>query len=179
MKVKRHTCWAVLALTLFTALVPAQLLVAGDPIHRSHILTPMANTPSVKDVELAAGGVLSGQVIDTAGRPLVGQTILALQSNREPLTTQADHEGQFRLSGLTAGLCQINYGEQAIACRCWVANTAPPIATKELLLTAGDSVQRGQRPIADLLTGPILIGMLIGAAIAIPIAIHNSKKDAS
>jgi hypothetical protein len=44
-------------------------------------------------------------------------------------------------------------------------------------MVAGEGVERGQRPFSDLLSGPLLIGLLIAAAVAIPIAIHNSQDD--
>lgn len=179
MKINKRTCWVVVFLTLVTSVTPRQELGAADPGGHVEQLGPSSRQPQVSDVELLPGGVLSGQVIDSAGQPLFGQRILVQQANREPIGAHSDHQGRFRLGGLKAGLCQIEYGDNAVVCRCWSPHTAPPAAAKQLLLTSGDSVERGQRPFADLLTGPVLIGMIIGAAIAIPIAIHNSKKDAS
>jgi hypothetical protein len=179
MTVNKRTCWAVVFLTLVSSVTPLKELVAADRIGDAKQLGRSSMQPPVSDVELLPGGVLSGQVVDSAGQPLIGQAILVQQANREPNGTHSDHQGRFRLSGLSAGLCQIEFGDHAVACRCWSPNTAPPVAAKEVLLTSGESVERGQRAIADLFTGPILIGMIIGAAIAIPIAIHNAQKDAS
>jgi hypothetical protein len=64
-------------------------------------------------------------------------------------------------------------------CRCWAAGTAPPAAQGEVLLVPIGLVERGQRPIGEILANPILIGLIIAAAIALPIAVHNSKDDAS
>ena len=80
---------------------------------------------------------------------------------------------------MNAGLCRIEYGGSVLACRCWSPRTAPPAATNELLLITGDPVERGQRCIGDLFSGPVLIGLIIAAAVVIPIAVHNSQKDAS
>ena len=179
MKVNTRVCWLVAVLTAATSVTPWQELVAADPIGHVEQLGRSSMQPAVNDVELRPGGTLSGQVVNSAGQPLFRQAIRVQQANREPIEAASDHEGRFRLSGLNAGLCQIEFGDHAVVCRCWSANTAPPVAAKEILLTSGESVERGQRAIADLLTGPILIGMIIGAAIAIPIAIHNSQKDAS
>ncbi|MDA1055454.1 MAG: carboxypeptidase-like regulatory domain-containing protein [Planctomycetota bacterium] len=179
MKVNTRTCWTVFVLTLVTSVTPTQELVAGDSIGHVEQLVRSSVKPAISDVELRSGGMLAGQVVDSAGQPLAGQTIVVQQSNREPVGTRSDHEGRFRLSGLDAGLCRIECGENAIACRCWSPNTAPPVAAKELLMSVGGPVERGQRPIGDLLCGPVLIGLIIAAAIVIPIAVHNSKKSAS
>ncbi len=179
MKVNARICWLVAVLTSVTSVTPLQELVAADPSGSAEQLGRSPLPPAVSDVELAPGGTLSGQIINSTGQSLVQQAVLAQQANREPIATHTDQQGRFQMSGLNAGLCQISFGEDAVACRCWSPRTAPPVAAKELLLTSGESVVRGQRPLADLFCGPILIGMIIGAAIAIPIAIHNSKKDAS
>jgi hypothetical protein len=42
-----------------------------------------------------------------------------------------------------------------------------------VLVVADSAVARGQRPIGEILCNPVLIGLLIAAAIAIPIAVHN------
>ncbi|MBC8351316.1 MAG: carboxypeptidase regulatory-like domain-containing protein [Planctomycetes bacterium] len=179
MKVNARTCWLVLSLTLVTAVTPVRDLAAEDS---NRNVQPPVRSPiqrTINDVELTLGGMLSGQVVDSAGQPVVGQAIVSQQSDREAVGTRTDHEGRFRLRGLRAGICRIETGDQVVACRLWSPSTGPPVAVKELLLTAGQTVERGQRPIADLLTGPVLIGLIIAAAVAIPIAIHNSQKDAS
>ena len=179
MKLNTRICWLVTVLTSVTSVTPLQELLAADPIGSVERLGRSFVPLPANDVELLPGGMLVGQAINSAGQPLVGQVILVQQTSREPIVARSDHEGRFRLSGLSAGLCQIEYGDSAVVCRCWSPNTAPPAAAKEVLLTPGDLVERGQRPISDLLTGPVLIGLIIAAAIAIPIAIHNSNKDAS
>ena len=179
MNIDRRMCWTVLCLTVATSVTPTQELVADDSIGNVKQPVSASIRPAISDVELVVGGVLVGQVVDATGQPLVGQAIVARQSGRESISARSDHEGRFRLNGLNAGLCRIEYGETLLACRCWIPNTAPPAATRELLLTAGESIERGQRPIADLLCGPVLIGLIIAAAIAIPIAVHNSQKSAS
>ena len=179
MNVNRRMCWTVLVLTVATSVTPMQELVAGDSIGNVEQLVRASVRPAISDVELLAGGVLGGQIVDATGQPLVDQAIVVRQSGREAIIARSDEKGHFRLNGLNAGLCSIEYGENLLACRCWIPNTAPPAATQELLLTASESIERGQRPIADLLCGPVLIGLIIAAAIAIPIAVHNSQKSAS
>lgn len=179
MKVNTRTCWVVLFLTLVTSVTPFQELAARDSIGDTEQLVRSSLPSMVSDVELMPGGVIAGQVVDAALQPLAGQAIVVQQSDQEPINTRSDENGQFRLAGLSAGLCRIQYGESMVACRCWSPRTAPPAATNQLLLVTDDLVERGQRCIGDLLSGPVLIGLIIAAAVVIPIAVHNSQKDAS
>lgn len=179
MKVNTRAAWTVLVVTVVTSVTPVQELVAADTGGNVEHPNRFPQRSRIVDLELMSGGVLAGQVLDNSGQPLIGQTIVVQRSGREPINARSDHEGRFLLSGMSSGICKIECGDNAIACRCWSPHTAPPVASKELLLVAGETVERGQRPIGDLLTGPVLIGLIIAAAVAIPIAIHNSQKEAS
>jgi hypothetical protein len=46
-----------------------------------------------------------------------------------------------------------------------------------LLVDGSQGIARGQQPICDLLTNPLVIGLVVAAAIAIPVAIHNADND--
>ena len=61
--------------------------------------------------------------------------------------------------------------------RIWAARTAPPMASRVAVITIGDDLVRGQRPLGESLTsdGLILVG-IVGAMIAIPIAVHQSNR---
>jgi hypothetical protein len=156
-----------------TCLLPAQKALAADPI-------PSAKpTRGMHDIALGRAGTLSGQLIDESGVPLASQRIIARGGAGQPIAAVSDRDGRFTLTGLRGGLYEISTERSSLACRCWTPNAAPPRALKEVLLVAERDVERGQRPIADLLTGPVLIGLIIAAAIAIPIAVHNSQKSAS
>jgi hypothetical protein len=68
--------------------------------------------------------------------------------------------------------------ESACLCRGWAPGTAPPVAVEQLLVTSSDVVVRAQYPFSHLIFGdPILIGAAIAGAIAIPIAVANSKSE--
>ena len=58
-------------------------------------------------------------------------------------------------------------------------HTAPPAASQSLLLVKDGETIRGQQPIANLFTSPLVIGLVLAAAIAIPIAVNNSSKSNS
>jgi hypothetical protein len=134
----------------------------------------------VRDVALDAQGRIAGQILDAQGQPRARQIITVQRQGAQPVQTRTDAQGRFVLGDLSGGVYQIATSDASVVCRCWTANSAPPAATHELLLVAGEKVQRGQYPITDLLTsGPVLIGLVIAAAIAIPIAVHNSQDDGS
>jgi hypothetical protein len=146
-------------------------ITASPPVSRS--------TPQIHDVALGSGGRLVGQFVDGQGQPRANQTVMVVRPSGQQWQTQTDASGRFVLEGMSGGLYQIATTDAVIACRCWSDNAAPPASIREVLIVSGDGIQRGQRPLADFLfSGPFLIALVIAAAIAIPIAVHNSQ-DAS
>jgi len=163
----------VAVLISITGALPMQVGLAQDGIQRR---LPVQR---VYDIALGRGGTLSGQIVDQSGAPLAAQRVIALQTDKEPIAVVSDKAGRFQFAGLGSGLYEISTERSQLACRCWTAAAAPPHAQRNIMLAAGRDVQRGQRPIGDFLGGPVLIGLIIAAAIAIPIAVHNSQKSAS
>lgn len=127
MNPKRRTCWAVFALTLITTAIPPEAVLPQEPVNQTDLVTRPSSPMPISDIELMRGGVLSGQVLDSAGRPMSDQTVVVVQPNQEPIAARSDHEGRFQASGLNAGLCAVRYGEYVTACRCWNANTRLPL----------------------------------------------------
>lgn len=173
MRNTRHSRSVAWILVVSMSVLPCRASLAGNTEKAPPVVLTV-----VKDVVLGSGGTLSGTVFDAQGQPSARQDVVALTADGQRIATISDEQGQFVLHGLRGGIHQISAGHIELACRCWSPSAAPPAAVERVLLSADDNVQRGQRPIADLLTGPCLIALLIAAAIAIPIAIHNSK-DAS
>lgn len=136
--------------------------------------------PVVRDIALGSNGSMSGQLVDVQGRGRANQIVVIKRQGGDPVKTQTDKDGRFNLSGLSGGTYQIATLDSAAVCRCWSEKTAPPAARKELLLVSGEGIERGQYPFSDMLfSAPVLIALVIAAAIAIPIAVHNSQDDAS
>ncbi|MCA9234376.1 MAG: carboxypeptidase regulatory-like domain-containing protein [Planctomycetales bacterium] len=174
----------VLAFTAVAALVlqPA-VLCAQTPAG----VAPMTNQAfQVVDVQLDATGGLSGQVMTPQGQPVPGATI-TLADVQPPQTTTTNAKGQFRLSGVRGGVHQLQVGSQMQMCRVWKAGTAPPSAVPQLLVVQDARVALAQNcgsPVAcglagckEALANPLVVGGLIAAAIAIPVAIHNADDD--
>lgn len=172
----RTTRALLIALSCLNLIVPGPLW-AGDvtPLPRSAPLPALL----IRDVALGAGGRLSGQIVGVSGQPLRNAEIVMIRDDTIVARTLSDEDGRFTAAGLRAGVYQLQAANSVAAYRCWTANAAPPGAASEVLLVSGGPVERGQRPIGDLFfSNPVLMGVIIGAAIAIPVAIYNSR-DAS
>lgn len=152
--------------------LPAHLLMAGDPPAKP-------DKPLIRDVALSRGGILQGQLTSRSGQPLAGQTITVARADGSAATkTRSDRDGHFHMAGLRGGVYQVSSPQATGVYRLWTNGTSPPAAVDQLLIVGqGQEVQRGQRPIGDIITNPLVIGLAIAAAIAIPVAVHNSKKD--
>lgn len=162
-----------------TWLVPPQAAFADSRGKASNRVAPKL---TLREAELAPQGKLSGVLVDAPGQPLTNQVVLAEPVNKpraRKVETTTDSRGRFNLVGVEPGIYAITAGDRLVVCRCWAPSTAPPSAPDKLLLVRGHMIERGQQPIADLLAGPVLIGLIIAAAVAIPIAIHNSDNDAT
>ncbi|MHB9077332.1 MAG: carboxypeptidase-like regulatory domain-containing protein [Pirellulaceae bacterium] len=173
----RKTCWMAVYLATLNWILPLSQLRAWEPPR----LTPASRTldQPVRTVDIALGtsGELRGQVLDVQGRPATASRIVVLQDGRPVATVSSNAQGAFQTRGLHGGLFQVAVGNQVYACRGWAAGTAPPAAVDQLLVVPSGKVERGQRPLSDIfLSDPVLVGLFVAAAIAIPVAIYNSKS---
>lgn len=164
------------ALACMTWLLPWPAIAAdqsqGNPHASRHVSL-------LRDVALGSGGRMTGQLVSAEGQPQANQVVIVQRPGVHAQQVRTDAKGRFSLEGVSGGVYQVATVDSSTLCRCWVENTAPPGATNDLLIVAGQGVQRGQRPIGELLfSGPVLVALVIAAAIAIPIAVHNSQ-DAS
>jgi hypothetical protein len=168
--------WMV-GLALIHVILPGNVLRAAEGPTSPEDSTPP--TVVTRDIDLGRSQQLRGQLVNRDGKPLANQRVVAIQGDRTPMQTMTDRSGRFVFVGLKAGLYQVQAEHGLAMCRCWSDSTAPPAAVNELLLVSDAQAVRGQRPFAEILSGPILIGLIIAAAIAIPIAIHESQDSAS
>ncbi|MBC8869570.1 MAG: carboxypeptidase regulatory-like domain-containing protein [Planctomycetes bacterium] len=154
------------------------------PIHESAAAESVAGGSArsprvVYDVRLGEDGSFSGRLFDAAGKPLVGQTILLRQAGKVLARTQSGERGGFEFAGVRGGVYQVTINNSAVVCRAWTSQAAPPVAASQLAIVTQPDVVRGQQPISSVLSNPIFLGLIIAAAIAIPVAIHSSQDDAS
>lgn len=154
--------------------------------------SPAVKPLSVVDVALDASGALNGQAMSSQGQPLAHAPVTLDDGTRQwQATTNAD--GAFRFDGVHGGSYRIQSGNQMQLCRAWKAGTAPPSANRAVMVVDGQPTVLGQycgspvgcgTPVCDGLSGckellrnPLVIGGIIAAAIAIPVAIHNADDD--
>ncbi|HJN10699.1 MAG TPA: carboxypeptidase-like regulatory domain-containing protein [Pirellulaceae bacterium] len=201
MRIPRNLGSFTAALACINLLVPLQLLNAADPPSATtrstarsaaqaasaqykttqyKTATPRETArPVTRDVTLGLTGELRGQLVDKNGVRLPNRIVVAVHADKSSLQSVSNANGQFHFPKARPGVYQVASQRSYQLCRCWAANTAPPAASKQLLMVEGDQTIRGQRPIGELLSGPVLIGLIIAAAIIIPIAVHNARKSAS
>jgi hypothetical protein len=167
-----HTRGRMLAawLACLSWLLPAPCAISAHP--------PAApGLPGIWDVRLDQQGTLRGRLVDLEGLPVAGQELELLRGGQSAAQAVSGDAGQFDFAGLPAGVYQIHFDSCAVTCRAWTAAAAPPAARDQLVVLAAPATVRGQQPIQCLFRNPLFIGLVVAAAIAIPIAIHNAKDD--
>lgn len=136
----------------------------------------------IPDIALRDGGVLLGQVVKTDGSPVPGAPIALRNGSQELGAATANSAGYFAFSGLRTGTYQVTTTGSAGTYQVWTAEAAPPVAQPGVLLVTNGETVRGQMqpgPFFGLLAQPILIGGLVAAAIAVPVAVSNSTRNRS
>jgi hypothetical protein len=147
---------------------------------------------AVTDVALEPDGVLRGQAVTLQGQPVANAQVV-LDDGVTQAVGATDAHGQFQFEAVRGGAYRVQVGEQVQFCRAWKYGTAPPAATRGVMVVQGDQAILGQScgsavgcgsPIraglggcGKLLSNPLVVGGAIAAAIAIPVALANSDDD--
>jgi hypothetical protein len=151
-------------------------------------LFAMAPMPQVADVALMNGGVLVGQVVDAQGVGLAGAPVTLQSQDGATRTAQTDAQGRFSVAALPAGLYQLTAGNSQGTCRLWAPQTAPPAAQQGVTLVNTDTLRgqnncntcrRGLFGAGGWLTNPWVVAGIVATAVAVPVAIHNSRRHPS
>jgi hypothetical protein len=118
-------------------------------------------------------------VVDGQGHGQPATRVALSRADDGPIrVAMTDAEGRFTISVSQGGTYCLQTSEGISVCRIWTKAAAPPGAARSVLVVNDRLVQRGQRPIRELFTSdPIIVGTLVAAAIAIPIAVHKSRDD--
>lgn len=187
LRAKAHTTirGLLVALASIGVAFPQPLVGAAEPAGGDfHGAMPAAE---IADVSLAAGGVLTGYLLDAAGRPASGVVVTVAGSSGSVQAATTDVRGTFTVAGLKGGAYRVVAGESNWAVRLWAAGTSPPSADGVLRLVSGPATVRGQRepgpPLSWYegmkywLTNPYVVGGIVAAAVAIPVVIHNANQD--
>jgi hypothetical protein len=138
------------------------------------------NQQVTTDVALDANGNLKGIVLTSAGQPL-GQTPVRIHRNGTPVAAiTTDTHGEFTVEGLRGGAYQIETVSAQLPVRIWAPHTAPPSAARRavVLVDSQDVVRaQGGGRFMQFMTNPWVLGGIVAAAIAIPLALDD--RDAS
>jgi len=157
-----------------------------------------ATTPSVPaptNVQLREGGVLLGQVV-TPEHVAVANTTVSLRSQAgEAVAGKTDKNGYFAFRGLRSGVYRVAAAKGQRDVRVWSPSLAPPVAESGIMIVAGTDALRAQcgpsgacgtggpcgpcgggGGLMGFLTSPLGLGLIVATAVAVPVAIHNSKK---
>lgn len=145
-------------------------------------IAPVAR-PIIRDVELGYGGLLVGRLLDANGRPLSGANVSIVAGESKLAETRSDADGVFAVSGLRGGVHQVVTPDTAQVCRLWTNGTAPPKTASSIEVVATEDVVRGQygpppgnrmwKKAKVWATNPFVIGGVVAAAVAIPVALAD------
>ncbi len=62
--------------------------------------------------------------------------------------------------------------------RLWAPETAPPAAGKSALIVSDATAVRGQATrLGQFLANPLVIAGIVATAVAVPVAVHEYRKD--
>jgi hypothetical protein len=148
------------------------------------LATPVATNASlIRDVELSGGGILIGRLLDADGQPMADAAVSVLANSQVVATARTDRNGVFAVAGLRGGVHEIAAADTVQLCRLWTAGMAPPRAAKSVEIVSETGVVRGQwgpppgngvvKQIKVLATNPFVVGGVVAAAVAIPVALSD------
>lgn len=169
-------------MTLILLLRPASLTDAyAAPPERQTGPSSAPPQARIPDISLGQEGMLCGKVVNAQGVPVSKAEIGIYQSNKMVAKVLSGEHGDFSVTGLRPGVYQlIVSANQGVTVRLWEKRTAPPAACPKLLVVVNYDTVRGQRRIGELLpldNTTLVVGGMVAAAIAIPIAVANSTDD--
>ncbi len=156
-------CWGVV--------VPQSQLMAATP--------QRAKAPLVHDVKLAAGGTLTGHVVNAEGVGTEGAAVSIRVADAELASTVTDASGRYVVTGLQGGVYQIVTGQSSQFVRVWAPNTAPPAARDAAVLVSGATAVRGQGTYGVDGVGAATLGVSIAALVVsiITLAKVNDNEE--
>ena len=136
--------------------------------------TPQPQMPAVVDIALADGGVLHGQVVDLQGSGVTGVPVSVKDKDHDVAGTTTTADGRFAVQGLKGGVYQVAAGQGQGVFRLWTSKAAPPSAQKDAIVYTQFGSGGGLKM---LLANPIVIAGVVATAVAVPIAVANSRPS--
>lgn len=133
----------------------------------------------VCDVMLHKGGVILGQIVDSQGHGRSAYDVQLLQQGLPMRRTRTDESGQFLLDNLPAGVYQLSTASGNALVRAWAPQTAPPVAQPSVLIVDHTTTVRTQGGPPFQMGNAVIGAAIIGAAVAIPLAVANNDDDSA
>ena len=159
----------------FGILIPHPMIA-----NASENVTARRQAEAVRDLALGAGGLLQGQVVNKDGLPERDATVSVLRDGETVATAKTDAEGAFAVAGMSGGVFAITSGKASGIVRAWSHGTAPPAASRGVLLVPSDLTARGQSCLANLTPAQIGVGgLVLLAGVGAIIAVVIDDDDAS
>lgn len=165
----------IIILLVVATQLSAQLVVAAEPVRSQGV--PRA---IVQDVRLQGSQqTLETVVVTPEGTPLAGQQVMLARGSQILGSSVTDAQGRIRMRGVRGGNYQLISNNQTVNVRAWTQNAAPPVATNQVRICPQQPVVvvRPYNPLRTLFgCEPMMLGVLVAAAIAVPIAVHDSSS---
>lgn len=170
---RKNICLLLLATTPLWGM-PGKLTADGGAAAERPITEP--EVIEALPVRLTADRRLRGQAKTATGAPASGVPVV-LGINGKPVgRVIADQEGRFEFGPIDPGHYQIATNDAVAVIEAHTASDAPERALQRVEVSRPAMIARGQSP-AQWLTNPLFIGLVIVAAIAIPVAIAAADDD--
>ena len=155
--------------------IPVAAAMIGLCIPQAALASEPAPQAVVTDVALNDGGTLNGRVIDPQGGGTIGVPVSLRTQDQEHVAATTTTDGHFSVKGLRGGVYQLAAGQGHGTYRLWSPGTAPPSAQKDAIVYTQNGPQRSN--LKMLLTNPIVIAGIVATAIAVPVALANSRHS--
>ena len=138
----------------------------------------MAKAPATIDVSLDESGGLRGTLVDSNGNPLPSTPVTLTGSDGSRAVVVTSPGGEFHVPRVRGGMYLAQVADADYLLRVWTPGTAPPMAAANVMMVYPGQTVAGQYvPMKCLFNCPTFLALLGGAAIAIPVAIHNHHQD--
>lgn len=174
MKTSKTLRAIIVALTCLGVCIPhpsiAQDVVMVDGIPVSQ---------KIEDLSLQ-NGLLVGGLVDQNGKGVEDAPVVIGQNGKPVADVRTDAEGRFAVKGLTPGVYQVVSHGGLTTYRVWEEGKAPAEAKRGVIHTVDAKIARGAHKggLLGLLANPLVLALIIAAAIAIPLALDDDD-DAS
>ncbi|MCE9554697.1 MAG: carboxypeptidase-like regulatory domain-containing protein [Planctomycetes bacterium] len=171
---KRFRCLLVAATSAGMLLSNSIVWAEGPAPAPSSVLA----APQMTDVELQAGGILAGRVVDAKGTGLSKTAVALRNGNTVVAETTTDPAGNFRFDSVRGGTYHVSSGGKSAMYRVWANRTAPPGASQGILMVPSQDVVVGQyNPMKYWLADPLVIGGIIAVGAGVPIILAQQNND--